>query len=106
MQSAVINFTTEEKIKQEAQRVAKKMGISLSMALNNYLKYFVKAKTVIFSADDEIPNQYLIKALKQSEKDVKAGKVSPAFTNAKDAISWLDNPKASYANGDKVRDEI
>ena len=106
MQTAVINFTTEEKIKQEAQRIAKKMGISLSMALNNYLKHFVKTKTVVFNADDEIPNQWLTNALKESEADVKAGRVSPAFTNAKDAIAWLDNQNARYANGDKVRDEI
>ncbi len=106
MQSAVINFTTEEKIKQEAQKVAKKMGISLSMVLNNYLKHFARTKTVVFSADDETPNQYLIDALKQSEADEKAGRVSPTFTNAKDAIAWLDDSNASYANGNKVRDEI
>lgn len=89
MQTAVINFTTEEKIKQEAQRVAKKMGISLSMVLNNYLKYFVKAKKVVFSADDEVPNKWLINALKQSEADVKAGRVI-RFKNPKEALDYLD----------------
>ncbi len=53
MQTAIINFTTEEKTKQEAQGVAKKLGISLSMVLNNYLKHFVRTKTVVFSTDDE-----------------------------------------------------
>lgn len=89
MQSAVINFTTEEKTKQEAQKVAKKMGVSLSMVLNNYLKHFVRTKTVVFSADDETPNQYLINALKQSEEDVKAGRVI-AFKNAQEELDYLD----------------
>lgn len=89
MQSAVINFTTEEKTKQEAQKVAKKMGISLSMVLNNYLKHFVKAKTVVFNTDDEKPNQYLINALKQSEEDVKAGRVI-TFKNVQEELDYLD----------------
>lgn len=89
MQSAVINFTAEEKTKQQAQEVAKKMGISLSTVLNNYLKYFVKTKTIVFSVDDEIPNKYLINALKQSEADVKAGRVT-TFKTGKEALDYLD----------------
>lgn len=89
MQSAVINFTAEEKTKQAAQRVAKKMGISLSTVLNNYLKYFVRTKTIVFSADDEVPNKYLVNALKQSEEDVKAGRVT-TFKTGKAALDYLD----------------
>ncbi len=89
MQSAVINFTAEEKTKQEAQIVAKKMGISLSTVLNNYLKYFVRTKIVIFSVDDEVPNKYLANALKKSEEDVKAGRVT-TFKTGKEALDHLD----------------
>lgn len=89
MQSAIINFTTEEKTKQEAQKVAKKMGISLSMVLNNYLKHFVRTKTIVFSAVDEVPNQYLINALKESEEDVQAGRVI-TFQNAQEELDYLD----------------
>lgn len=88
MQTAVINFTTEEIIKQEAQKLAKKMGISLSMVLNNYLKHFVKTKKVVFSSNDEIPNQWLINALKESEEDMKAGRVI-RFKNPKEALDYL-----------------
>ena len=89
MQTAIINFTTEEKTKQEAQKVAKKMGISLSMVLNGYLKHFVKTKTIVFSAHDEIPNQYLINALKESEANVRAGRVT-TFQTPKEALDYLD----------------
>ncbi len=89
MQSAVINFTTEEKIKQEAQKTAKKMGVSLSMVLNNYLKHYIRTKTVTFVVDDEIPNQYLINALKQSEEDVKAGRVI-TFKSPQEELAYLD----------------
>ena len=93
MQSAVINFTTEEKTKQIAQKVAKKMGISLSMVLNNYLKHFVKTKAVLFSAD-ETPNKYLINALKKSEEDVKAGRVI-RFKNVQEELDYLDKEIAN-----------
>ncbi|MBI4079037.1 MAG: type II toxin-antitoxin system RelB/DinJ family antitoxin [Candidatus Levybacteria bacterium] len=89
MQSAVINFTTEEKTKQDAQKVAKKMGISLSTVLNNYLKHFVRTKRVVFSAEDETPNQWLINALKESEEDEKAGRVT-TFKTPREALDYLD----------------
>ena len=89
MQSAIINFTTEEKTKKEAQEVAKKMGISLSLVLNNYLKDFVKNKKVVFSTREEKPSKWLIKALKQSEADVKAGRII-SFNNPKEEFDYLD----------------
>ncbi len=89
MQSAIINFTTEEKIKQEAQKVAKTMGLSLSTVLNNYLKHFVQTKTVVFTTDDETPNHYLTKALRQSEDDVKAGRII-TFNSAQEELDYLD----------------
>lgn len=88
MQSAVINFTTEEKTKQAAQKTAKKMGISLSSVLNHYLKHFVNTKTIVFSAEDEVPNKYLVDALNESETDVKAGRVT-TFKNGQKTLDYL-----------------
>lgn len=98
MQSAVINFTTEEKTKQEAQKTAKKMGISLSSVLNHYLKHFVQTKTVVFSVAEEVPNKYLVKALNESEADVKAGRV----TTFKDSQAVLDYLTAEIENDKKT----
>lgn len=104
MNTAVINFITEPKLKAEAQKVAKQLGIPLSLALNNYLKQLVRTKTVVFS--DGTPSTYLVDSLKKSEEDRKAGRVSPSFLNAKDAIAWLDNTDSSYVNGDPVHSKI
>lgn len=100
MNTAIINFTTEPKLKAEAQKVAKKIGIPLSLALNNYLKHLVKTKSVTFR--EEIPNARTIKIFKQAEKDWKEGRVSPVFDDPEDAIAWLNNPKAKLQNGDRV----
>jgi len=43
-----------------------------------------------------IPSDYLIRELRESEEEIKAGWVSPEFKNAKDAIAWLENPNRKY----------
>jgi addiction module RelB/DinJ family antitoxin len=102
MNTAVIITKTEPQVKVKAQKVAKDLGISLSSLINAWLRQLIKTKTVVFSAADEEPTQYLLDALKKSEEDIKAGRVSPSFNNARDAIAWLEDPKATYKNGNRV----
>lgn len=92
MNTAIINIKTESKLKKQAQNLAKELGFSLSSVLNAYLKQFVRSKSVNFSLLDEShPTKWGIKELKKSHEDVKAGRVSPVFTNAADAIKWLNS---------------
>lgn len=102
MNTAVINIKTEPSTKKGAQKVASELGISLSSLVNGFLRDLIKTKTVKFCADDEIPSEYMIKALKENERDRKKGRISPAFKNAKDAIAWLEDPNARLQNGDKA----
>lgn len=101
MNSAVINIKTNPIIKAKAQKVAEELGFSLSSLINGYLKHLVKTKAVHFTTSEE-PSDWLIKILKENKKDIKAGRVSPGFDNVEDSIKWLNDPKARYANGDKV----
>lgn len=98
MNTAVVNVKVDPMVKKSAQKIARELGISLSGLINGYLRQLIRTKTVTFSTNREIPSDYMIKALKESEEDIKAGRVSPTFTNAKDAIAWLDNPRKKYAN--------
>ena len=86
--STVITIKTEEDIKEKAQELAAEMGLSLSGLLNRYLKRFVKTKSTAESIeeDGETPSPYLIRIMKQAEKDRKAGKGSPIFTSNKKLI--------------------
>ena len=47
---------------------------------------------------------YMTRALKQAKKEVERGFVSPGFDKASDAIAWLKDPKAKYAN--QIRKEV
>lgn len=97
MNTAVINIKVEPIVKRKAKAVAEKIGISLSSLIHAYLKQLIATKSVSFSVPEE-PTEYFIKSLKESEADVKAGRVSPAFDNAEDAIAWLNNPHRKYEN--------
>ncbi|MBU0618739.1 type II toxin-antitoxin system RelB/DinJ family antitoxin [Patescibacteria group bacterium] len=95
--AAVINIRTDAAIKDKAQKIAEKLGLSLSAVINGYLRQLIRTKSVSFSITEQ-PTDYLLKTLEESKKDIKKGFVSPAFDNAKDADEWLDNPKAKYEN--------
>ncbi len=91
MNTSAIYIKTDPEVKAKAQKVAKELGLSLSSLLNGWLRQLIKTKTVSFSAGDEIPNEYLIKTIKQAEKDRKAGKASPIFRTGEEAVKWLED---------------
>ena len=89
MNTAVINIKTQPEIKIKAQTIAKELGLNLSSVINAYLVQLIKNKTVIFSTSEE-PTDYLLQMLEDSRKEIKAGKAAKKFSNAKDAVSYLD----------------
>lgn len=93
MNTAVINIKTEPKVKLKAQKIARQIGVSLSSLINAYLRQFIRTKKVEFDLEEE-PSPYLVRMLKRSEEDIKAGRVSPAFDDIEDAIKWLHKKSA------------
>lgn len=88
MNTALLTVRTDPTLKKTATKLAGSLGFTLSGLVNAYLRQFVKTKTVHFEENYE-PTPYLKRAIKQAEKDRLAGKGSPVFDNAKDAIAWL-----------------
>lgn len=85
----VVTAKVDPETKKEAQKTAQELGMPLSVVIKAFLKQFIKTKTVEFSAREERPNELLARTIKQAEKDLRDGKASPVFDNAKDAIAWL-----------------
>jgi len=85
----------------EGRKRVRNVHFTLTSLVNAMLKQVARTRSLTLSLD-ETPNQATIEAMKQSEEDVKAGRVSPAFANAKDAMAWLNDPEARFQNGDKV----
>jgi len=98
MDTTVINIRTQTRVKEQLQRLAEDLGLTVSGLINGLIKQVIRTKKVEFSVEEEIPSPYLIKALKESAEDYKKGRVSPTFDNAKEAVAWLENPRRKYAN--------
>lgn len=90
MNSTVVTIKIDPQTKKEAQKTAHELGMPLSVVIKAFLKQFVKTKTVQFSARDEEPSEYLIRTIKQAERDLEAGKASPTFRTGEEAVRWLE----------------
>ena len=93
--SEVINFRTDKKLKSEAQAVVKKMGISLSDALNISLRKLVRDKSIDLNLEE--PSDWFIEQMAEVKRERARGEVSPSFSNMKEAIKWLDGKGKKYA---------
>ncbi len=90
MSYAIVTAKVDPQTKKEAQAIAEELGIPLSLVIKGFLREFIRTRTVIFRDRDEIPNERLKKIFRQADKDLKAGKASPIFTNIEDDLKWLE----------------
>lgn len=89
MQTTVM-FKTDKKLKEAAQKMAKKMGIPFSAVMNQVLKEIVNREQITFSAQEYEPTPYLKRLLIQGEKDLKTGKNIKTFNSLEEAFAeWL-----------------
>jgi antitoxin component of RelBE/YafQ-DinJ toxin-antitoxin module len=75
-------------MKNQAQKIADELGLSLSAVMKALLKQFVRTKQLSVGIS-EIPNVYLARSLQQSDEDIKAGRVT-SFKTGQDALAYLD----------------
>jgi addiction module RelB/DinJ family antitoxin len=52
MANVIINFQTDKETKEQAQKIASDLGVSLSSVLNMYLKHFVRTKQLNVKIED------------------------------------------------------
>ena len=69
----MLTIRTDKKVKHDAQKIAKTLGLSLSAVVNGYLKEFTRIKKVEF-ATEETPNAYLINHLRIAPKSSSSKK--------------------------------
>ena len=87
--NTVINIKTDQKIKNEAKKIAEEMGLSLSAVINAQLRQLVREQEIRFSV---APNttSYLENIAKEARNDYAGRKnISPAFGTAESATRYL-----------------
>ena len=88
MNTTSLHIKIEPDVKQQAQKTADELGISLSAVVKVLLKQFVRTKQLSVSIP-EMPSDYLLHSLEQSDEEIKEGKVI-SFESGSDALSYLD----------------
>ena len=91
--TTVIHIKTDKEVKENAQVIAKRLGLSLSAVINASLRNFIKTREVVFSDEPQMTPK-LEKLLDKVEKDIKHNRnLSPAFDNMEEMDKYLDSLK-------------
>jgi len=91
----VISVKVDKDVRDRARKAAKRIGVPLSMIVNQQLRTFAAERRIEF-AEPLIPNAKTRKILDEALRDIKEGrkdKFSPAFTNMDDMFNWLNRKK-------------
>lgn len=87
----MINIKTDVEVKNNAQKIAKELGLPLGTVINAYLREFIRSRTVGFSTIPKM-TPALERLLFGIEKDLAQDKnISPSFASAKDMDDYLDS---------------
>lgn len=89
----VIYIKTDKEVKENAQKAARDLGLTLSDVINASLRNFIRTREVVFS---NIPTMTpeLEKLLDEVEEDIKHNRnLSPSFKNAEEMDKYLDSLK-------------
>ncbi|MEK7573882.1 MAG: type II toxin-antitoxin system RelB/DinJ family antitoxin [Patescibacteria group bacterium] len=84
-----IHVKIEADIKDQAQKTAKELGLSLSAVMKALLKQFIRTQRLSVGVGED-PSINMLEALTKSNKEYKDGNTSPGFSNVKDSFKWLD----------------
>ncbi len=89
--TTVIHIKSDKEVKENAQRAAKELGLTLTDVINAALRNFIRTREVIFSNTPRMTPK-LEKIVAKVEKDIKKGRnLSPRFESAEEAIDWLNS---------------
>lgn len=78
-------------VKQQSQKLAKRLGLSLSAIVENKLREVVAERRVVFE-EELVPNKQTAKELEKIETDIKAGRnLSKPFTTFEELEKHLNS---------------
>ena len=83
MQTANINIRTDSNLKRKADALYNKLGLTMSTAINMFLKESVRTNSLPLSLKLDEPNEETIKAIKDT-KEIINNKKTKGYTNIKD----------------------
>ncbi len=90
MSQIPVTVKIDADVKQQAQSLAKKLGLSLSAIVENKLKEVVRERRVVFE-EELVPNDKTARELEKIEADIKTGRnLSGPFKTFEELERHLD----------------
>jgi addiction module RelB/DinJ family antitoxin len=91
MSQIPVTIKIDADLKQEAQKLAKNLGLSLSAIVENKLRQAVRERRIVFE-EELVPNAQTAKQLREIEADIKAGRnLSGPFETFEELEKHLDS---------------
>jgi len=87
MNTTTIHIKTEIKTRDDAKKVAEEFGFTLTSLVNALLRQIARTRRLALNLEEN-PTPYMIDSLKQSEADVKAGRVT-SFQSGQEALEHV-----------------
>ncbi|MBI2338508.1 hypothetical protein HYU95_04990 [Candidatus Daviesbacteria bacterium] len=88
--TTVIHIKADKEVKENAQKAAKDLGLTLTDVINAVLRNFIRTREVIFSDIPQMTPE-LEERLKKVEEDIKHNRnLSPSFKDMDEAIKYLE----------------
>ena len=88
--NTVIHIKSDKKIKEQAQKTAQELGLSLSAVINAQLRQFVRTKSLFVWEEARPMSRKLERELKKVEDDIKTGKnIFGPFRTAEELVNHL-----------------
>lgn len=88
---SVINIKTEKEVKENAQKIAKELGLSLSDVVNASLRNFIKTREVHFYAVPKMTEELECLLTKVAEDIKKKENISSGFSSSFEVSKYLDS---------------
>ena len=90
MTKTILNIKTDPSTKKQIQEFAAELGVPVSVIMNAQIKQMLRDRKIVLSTELE-PTPYLIKIMKQVEKDLVTNKNMTKAMDIKEAIAYLDS---------------
>ena len=88
---ANINIRIDEKIKKDAEKVFKSLGLNPSTAINLFYIQVIRTNSIPFELKADEPNELTKSAIEEVEEMDKGNKESKTFSSIDERMEDLDN---------------
>lgn len=89
-QKTVLNIKIDKKTKEEAQKLAKSLGLNLSQIANASYRQFIRNREFTFT-DGYTMTPYLEKVVEEAQAEYDKGKSIGPFQSAQEAMKYLNS---------------